>query len=125
MPFRIYVLALCGELERLRIRRKFVVSGFELGGLHCNYIYIYIRYIPCLVFFRVNYMISLPQVSGDKEQHTVVHRAIREHFPDLESKTEDGEDPEEKVISVRYIDKKSTKHGENGHVIVTVLLLYT
>ena len=36
MPFRIYVLALCGELERLRIRRKFVVSGFELGGLHCT-----------------------------------------------------------------------------------------
>ena len=60
-------------------------------------------------------MISLLQVSGDKEQRTVVHRAIREHFPGLESKTEDGENPEEKVINVRYIDKKSTKHGENGH----------
>lgn len=64
-------------------------------------------------------------MSGDKERRTVVHRAIREHFPGLESKTEDGKNPEEKVISVRYIDKKSTKHGENGHVIVIILLLYT
>jgi hypothetical protein len=44
-----------------------------------------------------------------------VHKAIREHFPSLESKTEDGENPEEKVIGVQYMQKKSTKHGENIH----------
>lgn len=57
-------------------------------------------------------------MSGDKERRTVMHRAIREHFPGLESKTEDGENPEEKVISVQYIEKKSTKHGE-----IVILLL--
>ena len=51
-------------------------------------------------------------MSGDKEQRTVMHRAIREHFPNLESKTEDGENPEEKVISVQYIEKRSNKHGK-------------
>ena len=50
-------------------------------------------------------------MSGDKERRTVMHKAIREHFPGLESKTEDGENSEEKVISVQYIEKKSTKHG--------------
>ena len=41
-----------------------------------------------------------------------MHKAIREHFPQLESKTEDGENPEEKVISVQYIEKKTSRHGE-------------
>ena len=68
-------------------------------------------------------MISLLQVSGDKERRTVVHRAIREHFAGLESKTEDGENPEEKVINVRYIDKKSTKHGENDHESTIIVIV--
>ena len=46
-----------------------------------------------------------------------MHKAIREHFPNLESKTEDGENPEEKVISVQYVERKSSKHGENDHEI--------
>ena len=49
---------------------------------------------------------------ADKEQRTVMHKAIREHFPNLESKTEDGENPEEKVISVQCVERKSTKHGK-------------
>ena len=56
-----------------------------------------------------------PKASGDKEQRTIMHKAIREHFPNLESKTEDGENPEEKVISVQYVERKSSKHGESDH----------
>ena len=46
-----------------------------------------------------------------------MHRAIREHFPDLESKTSDGENPEEKLITVQYIDRKSNKQGKNSNVL--------
>ena len=35
-PIQIYVFALCRESERICIRRKFVLSGFELSRLHCN-----------------------------------------------------------------------------------------
>ena len=54
-----------------------------------------------------------PKVSSDKEKRTQMHKAIREHFPQLESKTEDGENPGEKVISVQAVDSgKTNKHGK-------------
>lgn len=59
-------------------------------------------------------------MSGDKEQRTAIHRGIREHFPNLESKTEDGENPEEKVISVQYIERKSNKRGEKEQGILSL-----
>ena len=66
-------------------------------------------YLPPLLLPRPH---SPVQVTGDKEKRTVIHRAIREHFPDLESKTEEGDDPDEKVISVQLAEKKPSRHGE-------------
>ena len=46
------------------------------------------------------------QASGDKDQRTLVHRAIREHFPALESKTVDGVGEEGRIIQVTYSGEK-------------------
>lgn len=41
-----------------------------------------------------------------------MHRAIREHFPQLESKTEDGDDPDGKVINIQFVGKKTNQRGK-------------
>ena len=46
------------------------------------------------------------QASGDKDQRTLVHRAIREHFPVLESKTVDGVGEEGRIIQVTHGGEK-------------------
>lgn len=46
------------------------------------------------------------QASSDKDQRTLVHRAIREHFPALESKTVDGAGEEGRIIQVTYSGEK-------------------
>ena len=63
MPFRIYVLALCRQSERILIKRKFVLK-FELGGLHRTYngivaTCVALSPLPCYQCYMYMYIILL------------------------------------------------------------------